>query len=93
LLYGHGHAGTGLSVMNNILFKEPFIVASVGASGGFESDGRPSVYKRSLSLIENGQINVDALITHQYNSFESVESALTTDMAKENYVKGVVVLR
>jgi len=92
LLYGHGHAGTDLSVMNNILFKEPFIVASVGASGGFEPDGRPSVYKRSLSLIENGQINVDTLITHQYNSFENVESALTTDMAKENYVKGVVVL-
>jgi threonine dehydrogenase-like Zn-dependent dehydrogenase len=92
LLYGHGHAGTDLSVMNNILFKEPFIVASVGASGGFEPDGRPSVYKRSLSLIENDQINVNAFITHQYHSFEQVETALTKDMQEERYVKGVVVL-
>ena len=92
LLYGHGHAGTDLSVMNNILFKEPFIVASVGASGGFEPDGRPSVYNRSLSLIENNQINVNTFITHQYDSFEQVETALTKDMLEAKYVKGVVVL-
>lgn len=91
LLYGHGHAGTDLSVMNNILFKEPCIIASVGASGGFEPDGRPSVYKRALSLIENEQISVNAFITHQYKSFDKVETALTTDMQKEEYVKGVVV--
>ncbi|HEU4833031.1 MAG TPA: alcohol dehydrogenase catalytic domain-containing protein, partial [Pyrinomonadaceae bacterium] len=42
LLYGHGHAGTDLSVLSSILFKEPVLVSSVGASGGFESDGRPS---------------------------------------------------
>ncbi len=36
LLYGHGHAGTDLSVLNNILFREPVLVSSVGASGGFK---------------------------------------------------------
>ena len=56
--YGHGHAGTDLSVMNNILFKEPFLVTSVGASGGFELNGRPSVFKRSLELIENEQMTL-----------------------------------
>jgi L-iditol 2-dehydrogenase len=33
LLYGHGHAGTDLSVLNNILFREPVLVSSVGAVG------------------------------------------------------------
>jgi threonine dehydrogenase-like Zn-dependent dehydrogenase len=92
LLYGHGHAGTDLSVLNNILFKEPFIATSVGASGGFEADGRPSVYRRALELLENERINVSALITHEYKSFEQVESALAGGMEAEDYVKGVVTL-
>ena len=92
LLYGHGHAGTDLSVMNNILFKEPHIVASVGASGGFEPDGRPSVFKRALSLIENKQIDVEAFITHHYKSFEQVGAALSGGMQDDDYIKGVVVL-
>jgi L-iditol 2-dehydrogenase len=92
LLFGHGHAGTDLSVLNNILFKEPMIVTSVGASGGFEPDGRPSVYARALSLIEHAEIDVNIMITHQYNSFAQVENALGVEMYAEDYVKGVVVL-
>ncbi len=92
LLYGHGHAGTDLSVMNNILFKEPLIVTSVGASGGFEADGRPSVFKRSLGLIEGGQIDVGTFITHHFRSFAEVSLALSGGMQAEDYVKGVVVL-
>jgi L-iditol 2-dehydrogenase len=37
LLYGHGHAGVDLSVLNNLMFREPTLVTPVGASGGFES--------------------------------------------------------
>jgi L-iditol 2-dehydrogenase len=92
LLYGHGHAGTDLSVLNNILFKEPLVVTSVGASGGFDSDGRPTVYRRSLDLIESERIDVATLITHQYQSFDEVESALSGGMLAEDYIKGVVVL-
>ena len=92
LLYGHGHAGTDLSVLNNILFREPMLVSSVGASGGFEADGRPSVYARALHLIEHEQINVSALITHEYSSLDDVQLALSTDMHANDYVKGVVVL-
>jgi len=90
LLYGHGHAGTDLSVLNNILFREPVLVSSVGASGGFEADGRPSVYARALRLIEQEQINVSALITHEYNSLDDVQNALSRDMYSDDYVKGVV---
>lgn len=92
LLYGHGHAGTDLSVLNNILFREPVLVSSVGASGGFEADGRPSVYARALKLIEQKQIDVAPLITHEYTSLDDVQQALSIDIRGSNYVKGVVVL-
>ena len=91
LLYGHGHAGTDLSVLNNILFREPVLVSSVGASGGFEADGRPSVYARALELIQE-QVNASLLITHEYRSLEDVQTALSTDMHRDDYVKGVVTL-
>ena len=92
LLYGHGHSGTDVSVLSSIFFKEPVLVISAGASGGFEADGRPSVYARSLSLIERKQIAVEPLITHRYRSLEEVETALSQGMRAPGYVKGVVVL-
>lgn len=92
LLYGLGHAGTDLSVLSNILFKEPVLVSSAGASGGFDSDGRPVMYKRALNLIEEEKIDIPSMITHLYTSFEDVEKALSGEMHNEDYVKGVVVL-
>ena len=92
LLYGHGHAGTDLSVLSSILFKEPVLVSSVGASGGFESDGRPAVYRRALNLIEQKRVDIAPLITHRYTSFAGVEKALSSDIHTDDYVKGVVVL-
>jgi L-iditol 2-dehydrogenase len=92
LLYGHGHAGTDMSLLNNILFREPVLVASVGASGGFESDGRPAVYARALSLIESGSIDVASIITHRYTSLEQVPQALGDDWRAADYVKGIVTL-
>lgn len=92
LLYGHGHAGTDLSVLNSLLFKEPTLVASVGASGGFDSDGRPSVYRRALNLIEKKEISVSSLITHKYSSLGEVEGALGREIHDDDYVKGVVIL-
>lgn len=92
LLYGHGHAGTDLSVLSSVLFKEPVLVSSVGASGGFEKDGRPVVYTRALHLIEQNRIDIAPLITHRYTSFGDVEKALSTDIHGRDYVKGVVVL-
>ena len=92
LLYGHGHTGTDLSVLSSILFKEPVLVSSVGASGGFEKDGRPAVYTRALNLIEQNRIDIAPLITHRYTTFADVEKALSSDIHGEDYVKGVVVL-
>jgi L-iditol 2-dehydrogenase len=92
LLYGHGHAGVDLSVLNNVMFREPTLVTPVGASGGFESDGRPSIYSRALRLIEEQTIEVAPIITHRYASLEAVQGALEKDMRLPNYLKGVVVL-
>jgi len=92
LLYGHGHTGTDLSVLSSILFKEPVLVSSVGASGGFEKDGRPAVYTRALNLIEQNRIDIAPLITHRYTTFADVEQALSSDIYGDDYVKGVVVL-
>src|SRR5208282_6646117 len=64
LLYGHGHAGVELSVLNNVMFKEPSLITPVGASGGFDSDGRPATYERALRLLESGTVKVAPFITH-----------------------------
>jgi L-iditol 2-dehydrogenase len=92
LCYGHGHSGTDLSVLSGVFFKEPVLVSSVGASGGFESDGRPAVYTRALRLIEERRIAIEPLITHRYTSFADVEKALSIDIHAADYVKGVVTL-
>ncbi len=92
LLYGHGNAGVDLSVLNNLMFREPTLVTPVGASGGFEADGRPSAYRRALNLIEEHQIDVAPLITHRYTALESVQNALANDIHTPQYIKGVVAL-
>jgi len=91
LLYGHGHAGVDLSVLNSILFLEPALVASVGASGSFDHDGRPVTYRRALGLLEERKIQVGPFITHRYNGLESVPGAFAGDQTSPEYVKGVVI--
>lgn len=92
LLYGHGHGGHDLSILNSVLFREPVLICSVGASGGFGDDGRSEVYARALKIIEQKQVIVKSLVTHQYDSLEQVETAITRDMHRKDYIKGVVAL-
>jgi L-iditol 2-dehydrogenase len=92
LLYGHGHHGVDLGVLNNIQFIEVTLVTPTGASGGFDADGRNSVYRKSLELISDGKINVSKFITHRYRSLESVTQAFTNDRLGADYIKGVAVL-
>jgi L-iditol 2-dehydrogenase len=92
LLYGHGHHGVELGVLNNIQFIEPTFIAPTGASGGFESDGRPSTYRRALDLLNAGRIEVSKIITHRYHSLDQVPQAFATDHFGKDYIKGVVVI-
>lgn len=92
LLYGHGHAGVDLSVLNNVQFLEPTMVSPVGASGGFEPDGRPTTYRRALGLIETGRIDVESFVTHRYHSLDQVPAAFAGAHRAPDYVKGIVEL-
>lgn len=92
LLYGHGHSGVDLSVLNNLQFLEPTLLSPVGASGGFEPDGRPATYRRALGLLETGRIRVDSFVTHRYRSLEEVPAAFAGAHEAADYVKGVVLL-
>jgi L-iditol 2-dehydrogenase len=92
LLYGHGHAGVDMSALNSIMFLEPTLVASVGASGSFDHDGRPVTYRRALALLEDGKVQVGPFITNRYAGLEALPGAFAGDHTSPEYVKGVVVL-
>jgi len=92
LLYGHGHAGVDLSVLNALQFLEPTLLSPVGASGGHEADGRPSTYVRALRLIELGRVDIAAMITHRYTSLDAVARVFAGEHRAPDYVKGVVTL-
>ena len=92
LLYGHGHSGVDLGVMNQVQFLEPTLVSPAGASGGHAADGRPLTYAHSLRLIEEETVDVASLITHRYSTLESVPDAFAGDHRRPDYVKGVVIL-
>lgn len=90
LLYAHGQSGVDVGVLNNVQFREPVLVAPVGASGGFDADGRPSVYRQSLELLESGRVDVSRIVTHRYRTLEEIPAAFTgPDRRTADYVKGV----
>jgi L-iditol 2-dehydrogenase len=90
LLYAHGQSGVDLGVLNTLQFREPQLVAPVGASGGFDKDGRPSVYRQSLELLESGRVDVSRIVTHRYRSLEEIPGAFGgADRHAGDYVKGV----
>ncbi|AFZ24055.1 theronine dehydrogenase-like Zn-dependent dehydrogenase [Cylindrospermum stagnale PCC 7417] len=92
LLYGYGHAGADVSVLNNLQFIEPTLVTATGASGGFDSQGKTLTYQKALDLLESKQINVGSLITHRYESLADVPQAFVSDHQNPDYIKGVAVL-
>jgi L-iditol 2-dehydrogenase len=93
LLYGHGHHGVDLGALNNVQFLEPALIAPIGASGGFEADGRPSTYRKSLKLMSSGRIDVSRLITHRYRSLGDAPQAFAKDRFDADYIKGVVITK
>jgi threonine dehydrogenase-like Zn-dependent dehydrogenase len=92
LLYGHGHHGVDLGVLNNVQFLEPSLIAPIGASGRFEADGRSSTYRKSLELLSTGRIDVSKIITHRYRTLEEVPQVFAKDRFGADFIKGVVVL-
>lgn len=56
LLYGVGHGGASLEALNPLQWREAILIASVGASGGFDDDQRPAVYRRALHLLDRKSV-------------------------------------
>ncbi len=92
LLYAHGHGGTGLESMNQIQFREPALLTPCGASGGFDEEGRPEIYKIALGLIESGTIEVKPAVSHVSKGLESVPDCFASVYGSNGYVKGVTLL-
>lgn len=92
LLYGHGHKGRDIGVWGNVLFLEPTLVASVGASGGFDPDGRPSTYRRARDLIGSKTIQPQPFVTHRYSALEEIHQAFERDFQHEDYIKGLLTM-
>ncbi len=91
LLYGSGHSGRDVGTLVPFQFMEANVVTSCGASGGFEADGTPLVYKRSMEYVRDGLINSEPLFTHQYSHLGELQNAFEVDALRDDFIKGVWV--
>lgn len=92
LLYGVGHGDAPLSLLNPLQWRELALVTSVGASGGFDDDGRPRVYRQAQQLLASGEVQVASMLTHRYDGLHAVPRAFDGAHASPDYVKGMAVL-
>lgn len=90
LLYGHGHKGRDIGLLCDILFLEPTLVVAVGASGGFDPDGRPTTYRRARDLMASGKIQALPFVTHRYTALDQIHRAFEEDFQREDYIKGLL---
>lgn len=91
LLYGHGHEGTDMSILNRLLFLEPSLVVSCGASGKLDPKTlRSETTRRAVELVQSGKIEVKTIITHRYRALEEIDQAFREDSKQKDYVKGVL---
>jgi L-iditol 2-dehydrogenase len=92
MLYGHGHHGLDLGIMNSVQFLEPTIISPCGASGALDASGKPVTPAQALELLSGGLIDVSQFLTHQYDSLATVPQAFAQDRFDHHYIKGVAVL-
>lgn len=90
LMYGYGRRGASMELLNALQWREPNIVTPAGASGGFDADGRPSIYRRSLQMLESGIMRAEPLITHRYDTLGSLQHILDHEMTHQDYLKGIM---
>ncbi|MCI0620332.1 MAG: alcohol dehydrogenase catalytic domain-containing protein [Acidobacteria bacterium] len=90
VLYGHGHRGKDVGILNLVQFLEPVLVSPIGASGGFSADGSPLTYRRAVEAISSGKVDAGSMITHAYPGLDCVQKALSEDCREPGYVKGIV---
>lgn len=92
LLYGVGHGDAPLSLLTALQWRELALLTSVGASGGFDADGRPQRYRQAQALLAAGRVRGEPLVTHRHRGFDAVPRAFAGAHLEPGYVKAVVVL-
>jgi threonine dehydrogenase-like Zn-dependent dehydrogenase len=91
LLYGAGHSGKDLNCLTPFQVLELNVVTSAGASGQFEQDRGPEIYRRSMEHIWNGTVDAEALLSHQYTELEQLQAAFREDSARDDFIKGMLI--
>ena len=91
LMYGAGHSGRELGCLMPLQSLENVLVTSAGASGGFDPDGAPTTYRLGMEYIRDGKINAEALVSHRYTELGQLQRAFSEDVAKEDFIKGVLL--
>ncbi len=90
-LYGAGHGDLAPGCLTPLQSMELSVVTSAGASGRFDSDRGPDIYRRALRLIEDRIIDVACMATHRYDSLEEVPLAFSNHRCEDDFIKGVFV--
>jgi threonine dehydrogenase-like Zn-dependent dehydrogenase len=91
LLYGAGHSGRDVGCFGPFQFMEANIVTTCGASGGFEPDGTPVVFRRSMEYLHKGLIDTSPLLSHRYSELSDLQQAFQVDYLKNDFIKGAWV--
>ncbi len=91
LLYGGGHSGRDIGCLTPFQVLENVLVTSGGASGGFDADGTPTVYRRSMECLRDGKVDAASLVTHRYSNLTQLPRAFSEDAIQQDFIKGVLV--
>ena len=91
LLYGAGHSGRDIGCLTPLQVMEHVLVTTAGASGGFDADGTPTIYRRAMEYIRDGKIDAESLISHRYRHLSQMQRAFSEDSKQQNYIKGMLL--
>ena len=91
LIYGGGHSGRDIGCLTPLQAMENVLVTSGGASGGFDADGTPTIYRRAMEYIRDSKIDAKSLVTHRYTDLSQLPQAFSQDATKDDFIKGVLI--
>jgi L-iditol 2-dehydrogenase len=91
LLYGGGHSGRDIGCLTPFQVMENVLVTSGGASGSFDADGTPTIYRRSMEYLRDRKVDAESLVTHRYSSLAQLPRAFSEDALQQDFIKGVLV--
>jgi len=91
LFYGAGHKDRDIGCLTPFQVLELNMVTSAGASGGFDTDGTPIVYRRSMEYLRDGLIDAESLLSHRYSALSDLQRAFDKDSHHDDFIKGAWV--